>query len=79
MFYARQESQVDMSQPCGPAAAGYELSWFYNPFAPGYWRAIAIEHGYMRCEVFASMSRSFQFSFLALQMPESGRHNTKIT
>lgn len=34
---------------------GYELSWFYNPFAPGYWRAIAIEHGYLRCEVrFAS-------------------------
>lgn len=33
--------------------AGYELSWFYNPFAPGYWRAIALDHGYMRCETSA--------------------------
>ncbi len=31
--------------------AGYELSWFYNPFYPQYWKKIAIEHGYMRCEV----------------------------
>ena len=31
--------------------AGYELSWFYNPFYPNYWESIAIEHGYSRCEV----------------------------
>ena len=31
--------------------SGYELSWFYNPFYPSYWEKIAVEHGYMRCEV----------------------------
>ena len=31
--------------------SGYELSWFFNPFYPSYWEKIAVEHGYMRCEV----------------------------
>ena len=30
--------------------AGYKLSWGYNPHMPPYWEAMALEHGYLRCE-----------------------------
>lgn len=30
--------------------AGYKLSWGYNPHTPPYWEAMALEHGYLRCE-----------------------------
>ena len=30
--------------------AGFRLSWGYNPHTPPYWEAMALEHGYLRCE-----------------------------
>ncbi len=31
--------------------AGYKLSWGANPSLPAYWSTVALEHGFLRCDV----------------------------
>ncbi|KAK9918496.1 hypothetical protein WJX75_004496 [Coccomyxa subellipsoidea] len=35
--------------------AGYKLSWAANPRPPPYWATVAIEHGFLRCDVNATV------------------------
>lgn len=35
--------------------AGYKLSWTTNPHPPPFWSNVALEHGYLRCDVNATV------------------------
>jgi hypothetical protein len=35
--------------------AGYKLSWAANPRPPPYWATVAIDHGFLRCDVNATV------------------------
>ncbi len=35
--------------------AGYKLSWAANPRPPPYWATVALDHGFLRCDVNATL------------------------
>ena len=61
--------------------AGYKLSWGYNPHTPPYWDAMALEHGYLRCEAnrtFLGCEVSCYCSFIKLSRPSSVRSSVAL-
>ena len=42
----------ELHQPVIAAGnAGYKLSWATNPHPPPFWSTVALEHGFLRCDV----------------------------
>ena len=60
--------------------AGYKLSWGYNPHTPPYWDAMALEHGYLRCEAnrtFLGCEVSCYCSLIYLRRPSNVRSSVR--